>query len=120
MDATMPATPENMTTGVDAKSNWKPRFFAIWMGQAFSLIGSSLTQFVLMWWITQTTGSASALAIAGIMAMLPQALLGPIGGTIADRLPRRFIMITADGITAMCMVVMIALFATNSIQVLKR
>jgi DHA3 family macrolide efflux protein-like MFS transporter len=116
MDATMPATPAQTMTGVDANSNWKPRFFAIWLGQAFSLIGSSLTQFVLMWWITQTTGSASALATAGIMAMLPQALLGPIGGTIADRLPRRLIMITADSITALCMGVMIVLFATNSIQ----
>ena len=105
-----------VTTGIDPNSNWKPRFFAIWTGQAFSLIGSSLTQFVLIWWITQTTGSASALAIAGIAALLPQALLGPIGGTFADRWPRRRIMIVADSITALCMVMLIVLFATNSVQ----
>ncbi len=115
MDATMTTATPAMT-GVDPNSNWKPRFFAIWTGQAFSLIGSSLTQFVLIWWITQTTGSASALATAGIMALLPQALLGPLGGTFADRWPRRHIMLVADGITALCMLVLIVLFASNRVQ----
>jgi DHA3 family macrolide efflux protein-like MFS transporter len=35
---------ENTVSG-----NWKPRFFTIWIGQALSLIGSALTQFVLLW-----------------------------------------------------------------------
>ena len=113
---TFAATITSPPTGVSSTDNWKPRFFAIWTGQALSLIGSALTQFVLLWWITDTTGSASALAIAGVMALLPQALLGPLGGTLADRLPRRVIMIVADVITAVCMVVLIVLFATSSIQ----
>jgi DHA3 family macrolide efflux protein-like MFS transporter len=33
---------------VPVGTNWKPRFFTIWTGQALSLIGSSLTQFVLI------------------------------------------------------------------------
>jgi len=28
-------------------SNWKLRFFTIWTGQAFSLLGSGVVQFVL-------------------------------------------------------------------------
>ena len=108
------ATNEEVT--VDNHRNWQIRFFLIWTGQAFSLIGSALTQFVLLWWITQTTGSASALATAGIMALLPQALLGPLGGVIADRWSRRFIMLLADLITALCMLVLIWLFASGNIQ----
>ena len=96
--------------------NWKPRFFAVWIGQALSLAGSALTQFVLLWWITSTTGSATALATAGIMALLPQALLGPLGGTLADRWSRQRIMIVADSITALCMLVLIALFASEQVQ----
>ena len=80
------------------------------------MIGSALTQFVLLWWITDTTGSISALATAGLFALLPQALLGPLGGTFADRYNRRVIMITADVISALCMVVLIALFLTDSVQ----
>jgi MFS transporter, DHA3 family, macrolide efflux protein len=96
--------------------NWQPRFFSIWTGQALSLIGSALTQFVLLWWITKTTESASALAIAGMMGLLPQALLGPLGGTLADRLDRRIIMIIADSISAIAMIVMVYLFSSNQIQ----
>jgi MFS transporter, DHA3 family, macrolide efflux protein len=109
-------SPTLETTGIDPSSRWQPRFWTIWFGQALSLVGSALTQFVLLWWITDTTGSASALATAGMAALLPQALLGPLGGVIADRLPRRLIMITADSITAACMVVLVILFATDSIQ----
>ncbi len=97
-------------------SNWEPRFFTIWAGQAISLVGSSLTQFVLVWWITQETGSANALAIAGMMALLPAALFSPLGGAIADRFSRRIIMILADAITAACMLLLVVLFATDRIE----
>ncbi len=109
-------TPKNMPLETDVSGNWKPRFFTIWIGQALSLIGSALTQFVLLWWITKTTESSSALAIAGMMGLLPQALLGPLGGTLADRLSRRTIMITADSISAIAMIVMVYLFSSNQIQ----
>lgn len=98
------------------KIQWKPRFFIIWSGQSLSLIGSALTQFVLIWWITDTTGSANALAIAGIMALLPQALFGPFGGILADRWDRRWIMIVSDTITALCIVALVFLFASDSVQ----
>ncbi|MBA4253047.1 MAG: MFS transporter, partial [Comamonadaceae bacterium] len=49
------------------------RYWSIFLGQAVSLIGSAMTQFVLLWWITDTTGSVSMLAIAGILALLPYA-----------------------------------------------
>ena len=100
----------------EVSGNWQPRFWTIWLGQAFSLIGSSLTQFVLVWWITQTTNSATALATAGIAGLLPQAVLSPIGGAVADRYSRRLIMIVADAITALCMIVLVILFASDSIQ----
>lgn len=95
---------------------WRLRFWSIWLGQALSLIGSALTQFVLIWWITLSSGSTSALAIAGVMALLPQALLGPLGGTLADRYSRRAIMIVTDTISAACMLVLIWLFQSEQIQ----
>lgn len=100
----------------DPGPSWQPRFWAIFIGQALSLVGSALTQFVLLWWITDTTGSVSALATAGLAALLPQALLSPLGGTFADRYSRRWLMVGADAISALCMVVLIALFLTESIE----
>ncbi len=111
-----PAAAVAPPVGTAAPANWKPRFFAIWTGQAFSLVGSALTQFVLMWWITQTTGSARALATAAVAGILPAALFGPLGGAAADRWSRRVLMIVADAITAACMFILIVLFATSRVQ----
>lgn len=100
---------------VDKATNWQMRFWAVFGGQTLSLVGSALTQFVLLWWIADTTGSVSALATAGMAAMLPQALLGPLGGALADRHSRRMLMIVADLVSAACMLVLIWLFVSGRI-----
>lgn len=100
----------------DPGAHWQTRFWSVFGGQALSLIGSALTQFVLLWWITDTTGSVSALATAGLVALLPQALLGPVGGALADRYSRRFIMIASDTVSALCMVVLIGLFLSGRVE----
>lgn len=97
--------------------NWKPRFFTIWAGQAFSLFGSSLVQFALIWWLTVTTGSATVLAMATLAAMLPQILLAPFAGVVVDRASRRLIILLADGTTALFTLVLVYLFATGQTQV---
>lgn len=97
-------------------NRWQPRFFTIWIGQAVSLVGSSLTQFVLIWWITQKTNSPGALATAGIVGLLPTAIFSLLSGAIADRFNRRIIMVLADSITAVCMLVLVILFATETVQ----
>ena len=88
----------------------KIRFWSICIVQAFSLIGSGLTQFVLIWWITDTTGSVAALGRAGLAASVPMALLGPIGGVFADRYSRQLIMAVSDLVSAACMVVLMVRF----------
>jgi DHA3 family macrolide efflux protein-like MFS transporter len=96
---------------------WAPKFFIIWTGQAFSLIGSSLVQFALVWWMTRTTGSATVLATATLLALLPQILLGPFVGALVDRWNRRIIMIVADTSIAVATGVLIVLFSTGLVQV---
>jgi DHA3 family macrolide efflux protein-like MFS transporter len=80
---------------------WKGRFFTIWTGQTFSLVGSALVQFALVWWLTETTGSATVLATASLVGLLPPLLLGPLVGTLVDRWRRRWIMVVADGAIAL-------------------
>ncbi|WP_283178324.1 MFS transporter [Gemmobacter sp. 24YEA27] len=109
-------TDTGLSAARDPGPGWEWRFWAIFGGQAASLIGSAMTQFVLIWWITDSTGSVSALALAGLVALLPQALLGPLGGTLADRYSRRLIMIVADLVSALCMLVLIALFLSARIE----
>lgn len=98
------------------QKGWQRRYWFIFSGQALSIIGSSLTQFVLIWWIADTTGSVSKLALAGTVALLPQAILSPIGGVLADRYSRRMIMIFADMISAICVGILMILFITGFIE----
>ena len=80
--------------------SWMTPFFTIWAGQAFSLIGSSLVQFALVWWLTLQTGSATVLATAALVGTLPEVLLGPLAGACVDRWNRRLVLVLADGIVA--------------------
>jgi DHA3 family macrolide efflux protein-like MFS transporter len=97
--------------------NWANRFFTIWVGQAFSLFGSALVQFALIWWLTQKSGSATVLAIATLVGMLPQILVGPFAGVLVDRWNRRIVMMVADGTIAAFSLFLAYLFATGVVQI---
>ena len=105
------------TVGQADEKRLMRRFFVIWGAQACSLIGSALVQFALVWWLTIETGSATVLAFAMMMAMIPQILLGPFAGALVDRWNRRHVMIWADASIALVTVVLIVLFATDLVQV---
>lgn len=97
-------------------ASWKPRFFTIWTGQAVSLLGSSLVQFALIWWLTTTTGSATVLALATLAGMLPQIVLSPFAGVIVDRTSRRVVMLVADSVTALATLGLTYLFFIGAAQ----
>lgn len=106
-----------METSHDLPNNWALRFFAIWGGQAFSLFGSALVQFALVWHLTRETGSATVLAIATVFALLPQIVLGPIAGTFVDRNSRRLVMILADATIALVTLGLAYLFFSGQVEI---
>ena len=97
--------------------NWTIRFIPLWIGQALSLLGSQLVQFAIIWYLTQETNSATTLAVASMMGLLPQVLLSPFIGTWVDRGNRRLILITADSTIAIATLILAVLFASGLIQV---
>jgi DHA3 family macrolide efflux protein-like MFS transporter len=99
------------------EARWKVPFFTIWTGQAFSLLGSMLVQFALVWWLTATTGSATVLAIATLVALAPGIFLGPLVGTLIDRWNRRVVIIVSDAVIALAVVVLAYLFAVDAVEV---
>ena len=103
----------------DAESNQRSLvpFIIMWLGQAFSLIGSQIAQFALVWWLTQSTGSATVLATATLVAVLPQVLLGPLAGAVVDRFNRKLIMMLADSLVALAALWLIYQFWLGEAQV---
>jgi DHA3 family macrolide efflux protein-like MFS transporter len=104
---------------MSTEGSWARRFFIVWTGQAFSLIGSNLVQFALVWWLTVETGSAIVLAVASIMGVLPQVVLTPFAGAYVDRWSRKRVMIIADGLTAAVTVLLMLSFALGTADILQ-
>ena len=77
-------------------NNWKKKFFTIMSGQTISIIGSSAVQFALIWWLALKTDSAVILTMAGLVALLPQFILGTFAGVWIDRLKKKTVVILAD------------------------
>jgi MFS family permease len=71
-------------------------FILLWQGQFVSQLGNQLHAIALMFWIKHTTGSASLMGMVLMVSMLPGIVLGPIGGTFADRFSRRWTIIICD------------------------
>ncbi len=107
----------NANPALDKQEHWAPRFFTIWTGQAFSLFGSQLVSFAVIWWLTQSTGSATILATASLVGLLPQVVLGPFTGTLVDRWNRRITMIFADTLIALATLGLAVLFALGHVQI---
>ena len=102
---------------MNLENNWAVRYFTLWTGQALSLLGSQLVQFAIIWHLTTSTNSATTLAIASMMGLLPQVLLSPFIGTWVDRGNRRLILITADATVALATVALALLFSFELVHV---
>src|SRR5262245_35360417 len=102
---------------MNSNNNWAVRYFTLWTGQALSLLGSQLVQFAIIWHLTTSTNSATTLAIASMMGLLPQVLLSPFIGTWVDHGNRRLILITADATVATATFVLALLFAFELVHV---
>jgi len=76
-------------------------FLFIALGQIVSMFGTSLTGFALGYWIYKETGSVSYYTLISVCTLLPNILISPIAGAVADRWDRRKIMIISDTFAAM-------------------
>lgn len=101
---------------MDEGGSWKKRFFMIWTGQAFSLFGSSLVDFGLIWWLTASTGSETTLAVSTLIKLLPVMLIGPLIGSAIDRWPRKSILIIADSLIALITLGLFLLFLNGQVR----
>jgi DHA3 family macrolide efflux protein-like MFS transporter len=80
---------------------WRANVAVFLTGQTVSLFGSMIVQYAVMWYVTLETHSGFALALYALAAFAPQGLVSIFGGTLADRVNRRVLVMTSDGIIAL-------------------
>lgn len=107
-------------TGRELSRHWLAIIALIWSGQAISMFTSYAASFAAIWYVTESTGSALALALLSICAFLPQGILSPFGGVVADRFNRKHIVIAADLFTGIASLILglIILFGHVSLAAL--
>jgi MFS family permease len=84
-------------------------FRLLWSARAVSFLGDSLGLVALMLHVAETTGQAVAVAVLLLAGDFAPALLGPLTGTVADRLDRRRVMVACELVQG-ALVVAIALW----------
>lgn len=85
-----------MANGSGPTRLWNRNFVLVWQGQLVSQLGSQAFVVGTMFWIKHATESASTMGLVMMLATLPYVLFGTIGGVVADRAPRKRILVTCD------------------------
>lgn len=71
-------------------------FRALWLAQVFSLVGDQLARVALGVLVYARTSSALWTAVTYAISFLPWLAGGPVLAALADRLPRRAVMVVCD------------------------
>ena len=89
-------------------------FFA---GQLISLIGTWMQTVAQSWLVYSLTGSTALLGLVGFCNQIPVFLLAPLGGTVADRFPKRTILLCTQAVSMLLASVLAALTLSSRVQV---
>ncbi len=89
----------------------------ILLGQAVSILASSMTGFALSIWVFQKTSSATSLGIMQTAFVLPYLLIIPLAGVMVDRYNRKLMMMVSDLAAGLGTLAILILSLTDNLQV---
>ena len=92
-------------------------FIVIWVGQVFSMIGSSMTHFAMSIWAWQKTGQATPLALVGFFSVAPLIIFSPFAGVLVDRWNRKLVMALSDIGAGLVTLVIFILLVTDNLEI---
>lgn len=84
-------------------------FFLLWQGQSISRLGSQGFIIAMLFWIKHTTDSATLMGLLQMFSAIPAVMLGPVAGVLADRYPRRSIIILSDVVRGLAVLLLAGL-----------
>src|SRR3984957_19362524 len=99
-----PAGPGNRWSEIAHERN----FLLFWAGQQCSLVGDGAYKVALAWLVYRTTGSSAAMGLILALNSIPLILGTSVGGLVADRFPRKLVIVAADGIAGVTVLLLAA------------
>lgn len=88
-------------------------YIFFWIGQLVSMLGSSITRFVIITWIGLETLSPTFLSIAYFLTALPMVIIPTLLGVYIDRWNRKTTILIVDSLQAFTTFIMIMFFSSN-------
>lgn len=92
-------------------------FIILWLTQALSSLGSSMTGFALVIWLYNDSGSALTTALLTVCSYAPYVIVSIFAGAISDKWNKKAVMLVCDSFAALTTVCVLVLFKTNSLEV---
>lgn len=97
--------------------SWKTKFALLSVGQAVSMLTSSILQISIVWYLTQKTLSPTIVTLSTLAGYLPRAVLGLFTGVFIDRFDRKRVLIFADLVIALAALVLAAIALFGDIPI---
>ena len=91
-------------------------FRLFWFGQLISLIGTWMQTTAQAWLVLELTHSAWLLGLVGALQFLPVMLFSLFGGVLADRIPKRTVLLFTQSSAAIQAALLWILVATGTVQ----
>src|SRR2546421_12606225 len=92
-------------------------FRLFWTGQLISLIGTWMQTTGQAWLVLELTHSALLLGLVGALQFLPVLLFTLFGGVLADRWPKRTVLLFTQSSAMIEAIILWVLVATGSVQI---
>lgn len=93
--------------------NWKSSIVHFLFAQTVSLLGSSIVQYAIIWYITLATSSGKMLMISTLCGFLPQILISLFAGVWIDRYDRKKMIMLSDSVIAVSTLLLAIAFLTG-------
>jgi len=92
-------------------------FLVLHLTQAFSALGSAMTNFALIVWSYQAEGSALVTALLSVCSYAPYVLMSMFAGALSDRWDKKRTMLVCDAFAAACTVAVLVLLRTDTLRI---
>ena len=93
-----------------------PNYRRFFIGQLISLSGTWMQTVAALWLVLSLTGSGVAVGITAALQFLPMLLIGAWGGLLADRVPKRRLLIATQALMAIPAAFLFAVTAAGAVE----
>lgn len=92
-------------------------FIILWLTQSLSSFGSAMTNFALVIWLYQDSGSALKTSLLTVCSYAPYVIMSIFAGAVSDKWNKKTIMLICDSAAALCSIATLILLKTGALEV---